>query len=57
MKERKIADVNISQGFPVYRFKAFYMDRLRAEGVSDVEVFIDDDTCEITIRPKREEKK
>lgn len=56
MKSRKIGEVDISQGFPVYRFKAFYMDRLRAEGVSKVEVTLDDDTSEITIRPVREEK-
>jgi ribosomal protein S3 len=53
MKDRKIADVDISKGFPVYRFKAFFLDRLRAEGVSEVEVTIDDDTCEISIKPKR----
>ena len=51
---RKLETIDIRQGFPVYRFKAFFLDRLRAEGVERVDVSIDDQTSIITIEPVKD---
>jgi len=51
MKARKIKTVDISTGWPVYRFEKVYLDRFRAEGTGKVSVYINDETGEIRIVP------
>lgn len=51
MKTRKIKTVDISTGWPVYRFEKKWLDRFRAEGIKTVSVSLNDETGELRIVP------
>jgi len=51
MKQRELDRISLSPKYPAWRLKAAYVDRLRAEGVEEVAVFIDDVSGELTIKP------
>lgn len=56
MSKRILDTIDIATGYPVYRIKAFYLDRLRAEGIDRAAVYIDDATAVITIEPMPADK-
>ena len=55
--ERIKKTIDISKGHPVIRLPFDFTDRLRAEGIKEVTLSINDVTEVITIRPVRPVKK
>jgi len=57
MKQRKIGTVDLYRPNPVLRLKKFYVDRLLAEDCTSLDVFIDDDALEVTLKPEEKQVK
>jgi hypothetical protein len=51
MKDREIGHVDLTVRCPRWNVQTALVDRLRAEGVSELEVRLDDISREVSIRP------